>query len=289
MRSLPFLLREALANLTRHGMMTAAAVSTLAAALVLCGAFALTTLQVVHVARRQVDAFEMRVFCRADTSADGLAEVRSRLVALPGVRRVEFIPREAAFAEQAKDLPLDTDGVPNLFPHTYVVRFDDPGAAGRSAATVRGWHGNVEGVDVMEEELAMAMRIAGVLGKLGAATGAALLAGALLVVMNTIRLSVHDRRREIQIMRIVGATGAFIRLPMVLEGMLHGLAAGVLGTGLLWAGDRAVRRLLDGIPMLAGGTLPFDPAATALWMVGGGMMVGAVGSWIALRRHLRIR
>ncbi|MFY7954033.1 MAG: cell division protein FtsX [Armatimonadaceae bacterium] len=289
MRSLPFLLREALVNLTRHSMMTAAAISTLSAALVLCGAFALTSLQVVHIARHHVDTFEMRVFCRPETSAERLAEIRSRLVRLPGVRKVEFIPKEAAFAEQVKGLPIDTDTIPNVFPHTYVVRFDNPSAAGKSAATVRGWHGEVDGVDVMEEELAMAMRVAGFLGKLGAATGLALLAGALLVVMNTIRLSVHDRRREIQIMRIVGATGAFIRLPMVLEGMLHGLAAGTLATGILWGADRAVRSLVNGIPLLANGTLPFDAPLVALWLATGGILVGAAGSLFALRRHLRMR
>jgi len=95
MRALPFLLREALVNLTRHGMMTAAAISTLAAALVLCGAFALTSLQIVHIARHQIDAFEMRVFCRPETSAEGLAEIRSRLVRLPGVSaRSSSFPRK---------------------------------------------------------------------------------------------------------------------------------------------------------------------------------------------------
>lgn len=289
MRSLPFLLREALVNLTRHGMMTAAAISTLAAALVLCGSFALLSMQVLHIARRQIDAFEMRVFCRPQTSAEGLADIRSRLVRLPGVRKVEFVPKEAAFADQVAGMPIDADSVPNLFPHTYVVRFDDVSQAGRSAAVVRGWHGDVDGVDVMEEEMATAVRIAGFLGKLGAATGLALLSGALLVVMNTIRLSVHDRRREIQVMRIVGATSTFIRLPMVLEGMLHGIAAGVLATGLLWGADRAVRILLEGIPLLAGGLKPFDLASISLWLVAGGMAVGASGSLIALHRHLRIR
>jgi len=188
-----------------------------------------------------------------------------------------------------KGLPIDTDTIPNVFPHTYVVRFDDPSSASRSAATVRGWHGDVDGVDVMEEELAMAMRIAGFLGKLGAATGLALLSGALLVVMNTIRLSVHDRRREIQIMRIVGATGAFIRLPMVLEGILHGIGAGLVATGLLWLTDRGMRLLAADIPLLTVGADPFDPAAVALGLVGAGVAVGAAGSLLALRRHLRIR
>ncbi|MFM7321666.1 MAG: permease-like cell division protein FtsX, partial [Armatimonadota bacterium] len=161
MATLLFLVREAFINLRRHGMMTAAAVSTLAAALVLCGGFVLGAARVVTIARRQVDAFEMRVFCRAESSPVAMAEIRSRLVALPGVRKVDFIPREQAFEEQARGLPIDTDGVPNLFPHTYVVRFDAPETAKRTADLVRGWHGDVEGVDVRERELDMALRIAG--------------------------------------------------------------------------------------------------------------------------------
>jgi len=289
MATLLFLVREAFINLRRHGMMTAAAVSTLAAALVLCGAFVLGALQVVAIARRQVDAFEMRVFCRSESTDVALAEIRSRLVALPGVRKVDFIPKDQAFAEQAKGLPIDTDGVPNLFPHTYVVRFDAPDRAKRTAEQVRGWHGDVEGVDVRERELEMALRIAGFLGRIGVFGGGALLAGALLVVMNTIRLSVHARHREIQIMRIVGATSAFIRLPMVIEGILHGIAAGAVATGVLWATDRGLRSLAEDIPLLTAGASPFDAAGVALGLVGAGMLVGAAGSLLALRRHLRIR
>ncbi len=289
MATLFFLVREAFINLRRHGMMTAAAVSTLAAALVLCGGFVLGASRVVAIARRQVDSFEMRVFCRAESSPTALAEIRSRLVALGGVRKVEFIPREKAFEEQARGLPIDTEGVPNLFPHTYVVRFDAPESARRNAEQVRAWHGDVEGVDVRERELEMALRIAGFLGRIGIFGGGALLAGALLVVMNTIRLSVHARHREIQIMRIVGATSAFIRLPMVIEGILHGIGAGLVATGLLWLADRGMRLLAADIPLLTVGADPFDPAAVALGLVGAGVAVGAAGSMLALRRHLRIR
>jgi len=289
MATLFFLVREAFINLRRHGMMTAAAVSTLAAALVLCGGFVLGASRVVAIARRQVDSFEMRVFCRAESSPTALAEIRSRLVALGGVRKVEFIPREKAFEEQARGLPIDTEGVPNLFPHTYVVRFDAPESARRNAEQVRAWHGDVEGVDVRERELEMALRIAGFLGRIGIFGGGALLAGALLVVMNTIRLSVHARHREIQIMRIVGATSAFIRLPMVIEGILHGIGAGLVATGLLWLADRGMRLLAADIPLLTVGADPFDPVAVALGLVGAGVAVGAAGSMLALRRHLRIR
>ncbi|MFM7321157.1 MAG: cell division protein FtsX, partial [Armatimonadota bacterium] len=133
------------------------------------------------------------------------------------------------------------------------------------------------------------LRIAGFLGRIGVFGGGALLAGALLVVMNTIRLSVHARNREIQIMRIVGATSAFIRLPMVIEGMLHGIAAGLAATGLLWLADRGMRSLAAEIPLLTAGAEPFDPAVVALGLVGAGVAVGAAGSLLALRRHLRIR
>lgn len=288
MRALPFLIREAFVNLRRHGVMTVAAISTLAVALTLCGAFALTFVQLRHLAGRSVDAFEMRVFCRTDAAPEALQATGERLRALPGVARVTFIPREQAFAEQTRNLPIDTQGIPNVFPHTFVVKLSDSEAAGPVAAQVRAWHGDIESVDVPETELRLMVRIAALLRNLGLVGGALLLAGALLVVMNTIRLSVFARQREIQIMRIVGATAGFIRLPMVIEGILHGLAGGLVAGGLLYLTGRAVERLTSQIGFLASNVAPVDWVGTGLWLTAGGVALGATGSLLALRRYLRI-
>jgi cell division transport system permease protein len=161
MRSLPFLIREALANLRRHGLMTMAAVSTIAIALLLLGGFLLTFYQMESAARRTVDEFEMRVFCRLDVSGSVWPTCTGGSPACPASPASRYLSREAVWAEQTKHFPIDTAGVPNQMPDTFVVKLADAKAAGPVARVIRGWHGDVDAVSVPEQEMTSVLRLAG--------------------------------------------------------------------------------------------------------------------------------
>jgi cell division transport system permease protein len=285
-RALLFLLGEALVNLRRHRLMTIAAITTLAVALALFGAFLLATLQANHLLGGTVKAFEIRVFCRQGISKAELTVLEKRLAALPGVEKVDYLSRDAIFAEQTQQMPLDARGIPNLMPDTFVVRLDNPKEATAVARAARALRGQVENVDWPEQELQTVVRIAEALRTLGAAVGAALLSGALIVVANTIRLSVFARRREIKIMQIVGATGAFIRLPLLIEGIVHGLIGGVLASGLLALLVRATHALIATVPVLVMNAAPIDLTRFCLLLTAGGVLLGAAGSLLSIRRYL---
>lgn len=285
-RAFPFLLREALINLRRHGLMTVAAVTTIGVALTLIGSFYLTFVQLRSMSRRTVDAFEMRVFCRPELTAETLKSTEEKLRALPGVADVTYRSRDDAFADASKSLPIDTEGLPNLMPDTFVVKLRSAEQTAGIAAEIRSWMGEVENVDVPEEELKVVVRLAEFIRNLGLLGGGFLLLGALVVVVNTIRLSVFSRRREIQIMKIVGATPGFIRLPMLLEGLLHGVVGGILATLALAGLLHYTNTLTAAIPLLASYLEPVSLPKIAASLILGGGVVGAGGALLSVHRYL---
>jgi cell division transport system permease protein len=288
MRAFPFLLREALINLRRHGLMTVAAITTIAVALLLVGAFYTSFLQLRALSARTVDAFEMRVFCRPKLTDDALKQTELRLRGLSGVAQVTYRSRDEAFADAAKSLPIDTEGLPNLMPDTFVVKLRSAAQAPKLATTIRSWQAEVENVDVPEEELKAVVKIAGFVRTLGLLGGALLLFGALVVVVNTIRLSVFSRRREIQIMKIIGATPGFIRLPMLFEGLIHGVLGGVFATLALIGLLRYTDTLVTAIPLIASYLQPVNLPTLAGVLIGGGGLLGAGGAALSVRRYLAL-
>ena len=288
MRSFFFLIREAFTNLRRHGLMTVAAVSTIAIALALLGTFAVTFYELESASRQAVGDFEIRVFCRQEIKGKPVAAVGKRIQALEGVASVQYLSRDAVWKEQTANYPIDTTGIPNQMPDTFVVKLTDPKKSDTVTRAIRGWKSEIDTVSVPEQELGVVSRIADFLRMLGMVGGGILLIGALTVVSNTIRISVFSRRREIKIMQIVGAAPWFIRLPMVLEGLIHGLLGSIVASVGLGVMGRVVGSLLhDELPQLMPYGRPIDLAVLVALTIGAGALVGIVGSILSLHRYLR--
>ncbi len=283
-----FLLHEALTNFRRHGLMTMAAITTIAVSLALLGGFLLTFYQVSNAARRAVDAFEMRVFCRQEIRKEALPALKQRITALQGVASVRYLSREQIWAEQTKNYPIDTSGIPNQMPDTFVVKLSDARRATALSEEIRNWRESVDSVDLPESEMNSVLRIADFLRNVGMAGAFVLVGGALIVVSNTIRISVFARRREIKIMQLVGATPWFIRFPLLIEGMLHGLLGGALAAlCLLGAGHSLGNLVRENVPMLVPYLASVDMLRFGLALALGGALLGAGGSLVSIRRYLR--
>ena len=153
LRSLGFSIAEAFVNLQRHRLMTAAAITTIAVTLILIGSFALAFFQMHTAIDRAAGEFEMHVFCRETVKKDDIPELQKRISALPGVAKVIYITKEEAYKAYTADLPMDTEGIPNTFSEEFQVTFTDAKAAPNVAATVRGWHGEVQEVALPEREM----------------------------------------------------------------------------------------------------------------------------------------
>jgi cell division transport system permease protein len=274
--SFPFLLRETMTNLRRHGFMTVAAITTIAVALALLGAFLVTFYEINTAAQRAVSDFEVRIFCKLALPKSEVEKLRPKIRALPGVATVSFLSRDQVWAEQKKNYAIDISGIPNQMNDTYVVTLSDPAQAGKIAQTVRGWP-EVQEIAIPENELEGVRRVASFLRTVGGISSILLLLGSLIVVSNTIRASVSARHREIKIMQIVGAAPWFIRTPLLLEGLIH-YSVGTYVSGLI----------KTTLPMLVpyGGRV--DVLAFSLALIGAGALVGASGSLLSMHRYLRI-
>jgi cell division transport system permease protein len=281
---------DAWTSFRRNGLMTAAAVTTITVALLVVGAAVLLGLNLGRVASMVEEHVQVVAFLQDGLSPAGAENVRTAAAALPGVQAVRFVGREEALSRLQAHLGegasfADLVGT-NPLPDSLELVLTDPSRAAEVAEAVARQPGVTDvgyGGQVVDRLLALTRGIRLLAGML-----TLFLAGiALVVVVNTIRLTVIARRQEIEIMALVGATRWFIRWPFVLEGLFEGVAAGALAVlvlGALYVGG--VLRLAATMPFLPL-VAPAEAALSLLgWVLTAGAGVGTVGSLVAIRRFL---
>ncbi len=284
------ILGEAVDGLRRNSLMAAAATVTMAVALSVAGWGMIVSANLVHVAGVLESQVEVVGFLRRDLGAAESKRALAAARAIPSVRSAVLVDRDEAMrrlgrtfgslARVSKQLPA------NPLPDSIEVRVSDARHARAVAGALRGVAGVDEvmfGAPVVDRLVALtrAVRLAG-------AGVAALLAGAaLLIIINTIRLTVVARRQEIEIMTLVGAAPGFVRGPFLVEGALQGLAASAVATAIMVAGYSAVAggvtRSLPFLPILEPRAV-LPEAVAAIWLLGAA--VGFAGSLFGIRRFL---
>jgi cell division transport system permease protein len=237
--------------------------------------------------------------------ADQIAALEAELKAIPHVNSVEFVDKNEAIeilsdrlkAEKREDITAQLPGNRNPLPASFDVTPDDLSNLGsvRAAITPPGANGQPTPISPLISDIGDsrddASKISGattaIRWVLGVVTGLLLIAS-LLLVGNTIRLSIYARRREVEVMRLVGATNWFIRWPFMVEGLFCGLVGGAIAIGLLFLGKQVIiDPLADNFNLIdSGATIPFASLALVLLCVA--MGVSAMGSGLTLRRFLRI-
>lgn len=281
---------EAAMSFRRNGLMTVAAVTTTMVALLVVGTALLLSVNLTHLAATLEAQVEIVAFLREGLTPAATAALQEDIAAIPGVAAVRFVGRREALDRLRQRLGeaqafADLDSA-NPLPDSVEVNVAAPGRTAGIAASIERQPGVAEvtyGAQVTDRLLALTrgVRIVAVLLTLFL-TGVALI-----VVVNTLRLTVLARRHEIEIMQLVGATGWFVQWPLVLEGVFQGAAAAA-GAVLVLAGLYALGagRLSAALPFFP--VAPFLDAVrpAALGVVVAGILVGAAGSRIAARRFL---
>jgi cell division transport system permease protein len=234
-----------------------------------------------------------------------IQELRSKLEAIPHVQGVQFISKDQAKVllsqqfknENREDITAQLPGNRNPLPASFNVKPDDLANLGsvRAAITPPGANGKPTTISPLISDIGDsrddAEKINGattaIRWVLGIVTGLLLIAS-LLLVGNTIRLSIYARRREVEVMRLVGATNWFIRWPFMVEGLVCGLLGAAVAIGFLLLGKTViVDPLKNNFNLInASDTIPF--VSLAIVLVAVAMTISAMGSGLTLRRFLRI-
>ena len=287
---LPYTLREGLAGFSRAKFSAAMAVTALTVALVLIGLVGLLSWQGQQVAewvKQRVGEVQVFLEPANDTTIERL---RTRLEGEVGVEFVEYISTAQAaeiFREEFGDEASIFDD--ELFlPASFRVRLDPAHAVSDSLVEfqqrVQQW-AKVDTVAFEHSLLSRVERNVRIYSSVGLGIGLLVVLAALLLVGNTVRLTIYARRLLIRTMKLVGATDGFIRRPFLVEGILQGFLAGVLGAFIVWLLYTGLQRLVVG---LGAEGWPGGSAFLSLFgLVLLGVLLGWLASWIAVRRFIK--
>ena len=289
--NLEFLLSEAFVGIRRNVLMAFASVTTIALALGVLGGASMVILALERFAQKQPEKFEIEVFLERDLTRQQSLEIRDRIARMPRVEQATLVPKEDAWPEIKKSLSgsVDTSGVnENPLPDAVRVRVKDP----RQTCSVAGAARKISGVHRVndcKEMLKKVLAAADFVKFAGTAAAAALALATMFIISNTIKLTVHARRREISIMQLVGATSWFIRLPLVFEGIILGAVGGAIGVALVLGASAYLASVaLRMMPLLEQFTSGVTPLQLALYMTAAGAGIGAMGSFVSIRRFLKV-
>ncbi len=293
-----FFLREAVRATRRSAAPSFAALATVLVTLLVLGVF-IPIVQATNGAANSVRSrVEVDVYMKGNATGTVEARVRRELLAVNHVKSIQFVSKQTAYAQQAKVDPqayqlLGT----NPLPDTFHVIPDNPAnvLAVRDALTATGPSGRpstldpaIQSVSNKKNDTKKILEVTNLVTITAAALTVLLTLASILLIANTIRLSLYSRRREVEVMKLVGATDWFIRWPFVIEGVVVGAAGALLAIVVLGITKLA---LLD--PLANNWTLIATPRTisftglVAILLVAG-VLVSALGSGLSLRRFLRV-
>jgi len=289
-------LSEALRSIGSNLSTTIAAVMTVLIGMFLLGLFiALGSWVISWTDHVKKDLVVNVYFCTDSTCGDEVTQqqinaVNAQLDQNPEVKSYKFVSKEDAWAEMQERFPeLTEETVRNPLPASFeVIPNEADQVQSIAAAFQEPLPAGVETVKYGEKKAERVLQVATIIGAIFLVGSIILLVASTLLIANTIRLSIFSRRREIEVMKLVGASNWFVRAPFMLEGLLCGLAGSILAVVLLLlAKELALPGIMGRIES------PDDIQAwsfpiVALILVGMSLLVGAAGSGITLRRFLRI-
>jgi cell division transport system permease protein len=295
LRNLKFALSSAWQSFWRNLAVSLAAVLSITLILILAG----VNLLIGHAFSQVLDGFRARVSeisinVADDTPLQSIYDFQQQLATDPRVTSVRFVTKDEALAEFKADpnnvvLAQQIDGNPlDAKLDVRVAKLTDVASIDSLART---WPGvdPTDPTNYQGDFVNRMLQLSSWLGIAGIGLMAILVVVSIVIVMNTIRTAVYHRRKEIEVMKLVGATEWFVRGPFILEGVMTGLIAASIALSLLVvAYEPAVDRFRSDIAFIP---LSYDPAfvsSLARDLLLGGALLGALGSYIGVRRYVRV-
>jgi len=291
--SLSYFWGETFRSLFRNRFMAIASVLTVTLSMFILGVFLSAVLNINHMASYLENQVEMTVYLKDGLTTDQVMGIGKYLKAQPGMKEIKFTNKDQAmkdFRERMGDQQGLLDAINgNPLPASYQMSFQMPEQLKTAAEVVAKYQG-VEtvqyGKDIIEQlyKVAQVIRLSGIVLII-------FLAGAeLFIISNTIRLTVFARRREIQIMKYVGASNGFIRWPFLFEGMVIGFLGSGFASLILWEGYKTVVSEMAAAGLVFIPMIPLWPfmGYTTLIILAAGIVIGVMGSAISLRKYMKV-
>ncbi|MGL4570147.1 MAG: permease-like cell division protein FtsX [Clostridium sp.] len=283
---------DAFKSLRRNKTICFASIITVIITFFVLGIFVLITKNVGLALNDVQSKVELKVFLKDDIKLIEQREVEIKLHELPGVKEVQHESKEQAFTS-FEDSTKDNKGLlegysleKNPFPASFIVKLTDPKDAEAVTNAVKDLPG-VESIGNQQDLINTITKVVNGVKVIGAVLFVILVGVAVFLIMNTTKLTVYSRRREVGIMKFVGATDWFIRWPFIIEGMIIGLVGSVLSTVLVFFAYKGFVSWIAS-KMLYVSLINVSYVGTALlWQFAiGGLVVGGVASYAALRKFL---
>jgi cell division transport system permease protein len=296
-----FFLKEALRALSRSAAPSLAAFATILITTLVLGVF----IPVVRAATAKTNEvrnkIELEVFIHDDATKAEAAKLGAQIRAIPHVERTEYVSKGEALQILRQRLGAKSDIVNDLpgnpLPASYRIKLDDPGNVDlvKDALEPTSPNGErryispaVDDVKDREDDTNKILSATSTIKILLAALAALLVTASILLVANTIRLSVFARRREVEVMSLVGATNWFIRWPFVIEGLIVGFLGGAAAVALLYIAKATVVDPLSDRFALIAAPQTIEFRLLVLLLLAAATAVSALGSGLTLRRFLRV-
>ncbi len=298
--SFKYLTKQGLNSLWKNRLMSLASIGVLVVCLILVGAAGLFSANVNEMMKFVQSQNEALVLAENDATQSQLDQIKKDIEATPNVATVTFISKEQALEEQKEKYgeyadALDTyKGDKNPLSDSFAVTFEDLSEITNTITELENIS-NVKKVSVMMD-VANNMAIIGKVMYIGGIVIVVILiAVAMVIISNTVKMTIFNRRKEISIMKYVGATDQFIRFPFVVEGAVLGLVSSVIAYVALLIGYNALTINLpadDGsiLSTLAQNMIPFSHFwfPLLIFFIIAGLSVGVFGSGMFVRKHLKV-
>lgn len=294
---LSYLIGEGFRNVLKNKKSTGASLMIMCATMIIFGLFFIIGENINHIMNELEMQQGMQVFIKEEATEKEISELGDKIKALSGVNQVEFVSKEDALKQMKekvgdKQFLLSGYDENNPFPASYVVTLTDLKESDNVQKEIETFD-NIKSIQKRGDTVNALLRVANFVRILSGAILILLVVISIFIIANTIKLTVHARRREISIMKYVGATNNFIRWPFIVEGIIIGVVAALISIMLLGVLYNVVsNKILSiaGSNIINISLLTFSDMFTLIIVVylTLGIGIGTLGSMISMRKYLDV-
>lgn len=286
---------EAKKNVTRNGLMSIASLFTIACCLIILGVFAILSLNVNSITAQIKDQCEVQLYINTGTSEERVTQIGQEIEKTENVKQVTLFTKEDTLQYAINDMFAGNESMlegfeeDNPFSDSYKIVLTDIEKT-KETVEILEQIADVEKVVNKQDVVNTVLSLSGALKKFSIVIMVILLIVAIVIISNTVKLTVFNRRKEINIMKYIGATDRFIRVPFVLEGLIIGFLGAVLAFLAVFWGYFALLKYITGLNFdvfQLVGIWEVAPVIAILFVVFGSL-IGVVGSAISMRKYLHV-